>query len=99
MIRVQLPTHLRVMADIGYEIEIEIEGPATQRAVLDALEKRYPMLGGTMREYSTGLRRPYMRFFACQEDISHESPDEPLPVAVANGQEPFLILGAISGGR
>lgn len=98
MIRVQLPTHLRTLADAGYEITVKVEGPATQRALLDALEKRYPMLGGTMRDYATGLRRPYMRFFACGQDISHESPDTPLPEAVANGQEPFLILGAISGG-
>lgn len=98
MIRVELPTHLRTIAGVGAEILLEIEGPGTQRAILQALEDRYPMLRGTLREYSTGLRRPYMRFFACGQDISHELPDAPLPEAVANGQEPFLIIGAISGG-
>ncbi len=98
MIRVELPTHLRTLAGVGAEILLDIEGPGTQRAILEALEDRYPMLRGTLREYSTGLRRPYMRFFACGLDISHELPDTPLPEAVANGQEPFLIIGAISGG-
>lgn len=98
MIRVELPTHLRTIAGVGAEILLEIEEPGTQRAILQALEDRYPMLRGTLREYSTGLRRPYMRFFACGQDISHELPDAPLPEAVANGQEPFLIIGAISGG-
>ena len=98
MIRVELPTHLRTLAGVGTEISLEIEGPGTQRAILEALENRYPMLRGTLREYSTGLRRPYLRFFACGQDISHELPDAPLPDGVANGQEPFLIIGAISGG-
>ena len=98
MIRVELPTHLRTIAGVEAEILLEIEEPGTQRAILQALEDRYPMLRGTLREYSTGLRRPYMRFFACGQDISHELPDAPLPEAVANGQEPFLIIGAISGG-
>ncbi len=98
MIRVELPTHLRTIAGVGAEILLEIEGPGTQRAILQALEDRYPMLRGTLREYATGLRRPYMRFFACGQDISHELPDAPLPEAVADGQAPFLIIGAISGG-
>ena len=98
MIRVELPTHLRTLTGAGAEVLLEIEGPGTQRAILQALEDRYPMLRGTLREYSTGLRRPYMRFFACGQDISHELPDAPLPDGVANGQEPFLIIGAISGG-
>ena len=98
MIRVELPTHLRTLAGLGTEILLDIEGPGSQRAILEALEDQYPRLRGTLREYSTGLRRPYMRFFACGQDISHELPDAPLPEAVANGQEPFLILGAISGG-
>ena len=98
MIRVELPTHLRTLAGVGAEILLEIEGPGTQREILQAREDRYPMLRGTLREYSTGLRRPYLRFFACGQDISHELPDAPLPEEVANGQEPFLIIGAISGG-
>jgi hypothetical protein len=98
MIRVVLPAHLRTLARIAGEVQLEINGPVTQRTVLDALEARYPMLGGTLRDYVTGQRRPFVRFFACEEDLSHESPDTPLPDAVANGTEPFLVVGAIAGG-
>jgi|SRR6516225_2918261 len=98
MIRVVLPAHLRTLARITGEVQLEVEGPVTQRAVLDALETRYPMLGGTLRDYATGQRRPFVRFFACEEDLSHESPDALLPDAVANGTEPFLVVGAIAGG-
>ena len=100
MIRVVLPTHLRALAKVdGGEVQIEVEGAATQRSVLDALEARFPMLRGTMRDQITQQRRPFMRFFACEEDLSHELPDAPLPEAVARGVEPFLIVGAIAGGR
>jgi len=98
MIRVVLPAHLRTLARISGEVQLDVEGQATQRAVLDALEARYPMLGGTLRNYVTGERRPFVRFFACEEDLSHESPDAPLPDAVAAGVEPFLVVGAIAGG-
>ena len=98
MIRVVLPAHLRTLARITGEVQLEVEGPVTQRAVLDALETCYPMLGGTLRDYATGQRRPFVRFFACEEDLSHESPDALLPDAVANGTEPFLVVGAIAGG-
>jgi hypothetical protein len=98
MIRVVLPAHLRTLARITGEVQLEIQGPVTQRTVLDALEARYPMLGGTLRDYATGERRPFVRFFACEEDLSHESPDALLPDAVANGTEPFLVVGAIAGG-
>ena len=98
MIRVILPQHLRTLAQVGSEVELEVEGPVTQRSVLDALEARYPMLRGTIRDHVTQERRPFLRFFACQEDFSHESPDAPLPRAVAEGKEPFLIIGAIAGG-
>ena len=98
MIRVVLPAHLRTLAKITGEVQLEVQGPATQRTVLDALEARYPMLGGTLRDYVTGQRRPFVRFFACEEDLSHEPPDTPLPDAVANGTEPFLVVGAIAGG-
>jgi len=98
MIRVVLPQHLRTLARVGSEVKIEIEGQVTQRAVIDALEARYPMLGGTIRDYTTQERRPFLRFFACAEDLSHELPDTPLPEAVASGSEPFIILGAIAGG-
>lgn len=98
MIRVVLPAHLRNLAQVSGEVELEIPGPVTQRAVLDALEARYPMLRGTIRDHATGQRRPFLRFFACEEDLSHESPDAPLPEAVAKAAEPFLILGAIAGG-
>jgi hypothetical protein len=86
------------LARITGEVQLEVEGPVTQRTVLDALEARYPMLGGTLRDYVTGQRRPFVRFFACEEDLSHESADAPLPDAVANGIEPFLVVGAIAGG-
>jgi sulfur-carrier protein len=98
MIRVVLPQHLRTLARVGSEVKIEIAGQVTQRAVIDALEARYPMLGGTIRDYATQERRPFLRFFACAEDLSHELPDAPLPDAVASGSEPFIILGAIAGG-
>ena len=98
MIRVILPPHLRGLARVRGEVELEVEGPATQRSVLDALETRYPMLRGTIREYITQERRPFLRFFACEEDLSHEPPDAPLPDAVASGAEPLLIIGAIAGG-
>ena len=98
MIRVVLPYHLRNLAQVGAEVQLEVRGPATQRSVLDALEARYPMLRGTIRDHVTQQRRPFLRFFACQEDLSHESPDAPLPDAIANGKEPLLIIGAIAGG-
>lgn len=98
MIRVVLPAHLRTLARVAGEVTLEAPGPVTQRAILDALEARYPVLRGAIRDHATGRRRQFLRFFACQEDLSHESPDAPLPEAVANGEEPFLILGAIAGG-
>ena len=98
MIRVVLPAHLRVLAKVSGEVQLEVEGPVTQRSVLDALEARYPMLRGTIRDHVTQKRRPFVRFFACAEDLSHESPDAPLPNAVASGAEPFLLVGAIAGG-
>ena len=98
MIRVILPTHLRILAHVGGEVNLEIQGQATQRSVLDALEAGYPMLRGTIRDHVTQERRPFLRFFACEEDLSHESPDAPLPEAVASGAEPFLVIGAIAGG-
>jgi molybdopterin synthase sulfur carrier subunit len=98
MIRVWLPGHLRTLAQIDGEVELEVQRPVTQRSVLDALELRYPMLKGTIRDHVTGKRRAFLRFFACQEDLSHESPDTPLPDAVVTGAEPFLVVGAIAGG-
>ena len=98
MIRVELPQHLRTLAHISGEVRLEVAAPVTQRSVLDALEDRYPMLQGTIRDHVTQLRRPFLRFFACQEDLSHEPPDAPLPDAVASGTEPLLIIGAIAGG-
>ncbi|MGA2345758.1 MAG: MoaD/ThiS family protein [Candidatus Sulfotelmatobacter sp.] len=98
MIRVELPQHLRTLAHVGREVELEVDGPVTQRAVLDALEARYPMLRGTIRDQVTQQRRAFLRFFACQEDLSHDPPDAPLPDAVASGKEPLLIVGAIAGG-
>jgi sulfur-carrier protein len=98
MIRVVLPAHLRTLARVGAEVQITVEGPVTQRSILDALETSYPMLRGTIRDHVTQERRPFLRFFACAEDYSHESPDAPLPGAVAAGAEPFLIVGAIAGG-
>jgi len=98
MIRLILPAHLRTLAGVGGGVEIEVGGEATLRSVLDALEARYPMLRGTLRDQVTGERRPYVRFFACGEDVSHQSPDGPLPEAVASGAEPLLLVGAIAGG-
>ncbi len=98
MIRVVLPPHLRGLAHISGEVELDIKGQVTQRAVLDALEAGYPMLRGTIRDHITQQRRPFLRFFACEEDLSHELPDAPLPDAVASGAEPLLIIGAIAGG-
>jgi molybdopterin synthase sulfur carrier subunit len=98
MIRVELPQHLRTLAGVGREIALQIDGPITQRSVLDALEARYPMLRGTIRDHVTLERRAFLRFFACEEDLSHESPDAPLPESVASGKEAFLIIGAIAGG-
>jgi sulfur-carrier protein len=98
MIRVELPQHLRTLANVGREVQLEVAGEVTQSSVLDALEARYPMLRGTIRDHETHQRRPFLRFFACEEDLSHESPDAALPAAVASGKEPFLIIGAIAGG-
>jgi hypothetical protein len=98
MIRVVLPFHLRNLARISGEVELHVEGPATQRSVLDALEARYPVLRGTIRDHVTLARRPFLRFFACEEDLSLAPPDDPLPDAVASGAEPFLVVGAIAGG-
>jgi molybdopterin synthase sulfur carrier subunit len=98
MIRLELPTHLRTLAHVNGEVTLDVEGQVTQRSVLDALEACYPMLRGTIRDHLTQRRRPYLRFFACEEDLSHESPDAPLPDAVANGGEPFLVVGAMAGG-
>lgn len=98
MIRVALPAHLRTLAHIDGEVTLDIGGQATQRSILDALEACYPMLRGTIRDHVTQQRRPFVRFFACEQDLSHESPDAPLPDAVATGAEPFFIVGAIAGG-
>jgi hypothetical protein len=98
MIRVVLPAHLRNLARVTGEVELQVVGPVTQRAVLDALEARYPMLRGTMRDHASQRRRPFVRFYACAEDLSHEPPDDPLPDAVAAGSEPFLVVGAMAGG-
>src|ERR1700674_19195 len=98
MIRVVLPFHLRNLAHVGGEVTLEVEGPVTQRAVLDALEAQYPMLRGAIRDHDTLQRRAFLRFFACEEDITHESPDASLPEAVASGKEPFIVIGAIAGG-
>ena len=97
-IQVVLPAHLRTLARVGSEISLDVEGALTQRSVLDALEARFPVLEGTIRDHITQQRRPFLRFFACQEDLSHESPDAPLPEQVASGAEPLLIIGAIAGG-
>src|SRR5215469_2748311 len=97
MIRVVLPSHLRMLAHVDGEVKLEVKGQATQRAVLDALEARYPTLSGTIRDHLTQQRRPFVRFFACEQDLSHEPPDAPLPDAVATGAEPFLVVGAIAG--
>ena|SRR5687767_8962769 len=98
MIRVVLPAHLRTLARVGGELQLDVEGEVTQRSVLDALEARYPMLRGTIRDHVTQRRRPFVRFFACEQDLSHESPGASLPDAVATGMEPFLIVGAMAGG-
>jgi molybdopterin synthase sulfur carrier subunit len=98
MIRVVLPAHLRTLARVNGELKLDVRAPATPRAVLDALEAEYPMLRGTIRDHVTQERRPFLRFFACEEDLSHESPDTPLPEAVMTGAEPFLIVGAMAGG-
>ena len=98
MIRVVLPGHLRTLARVSAEVQVHVEGPVTQRSVLDALEAQYPMLCGTIRDHVSKQRRPFLRFFACEEDLSHESPDALLPDVVASGKEPLLIIGAIAGG-
>lgn len=98
MIRVILPQHLRTLARVGSEVTLEVEGPVTQRSVLNALEARYPMLCGTIRDQVTQERRPFLRFFACEQDLSHEPPDAPLPDSVVSGAEPLIVLGAIAGG-
>ena len=98
MVRVALPFHLRKLARVDGEVELDVEGPITQRAILDALEERYPMLRGTIRDHVTHQRRAFVRFFACEQDLSHDSPDIPLPAAVATGAESFVVLGAIAGG-
>ncbi len=98
MIRVELPAHLRTIARVEREVQLAVEGPVTQRSVLDALEARYPMLCGTIRDHTTLKRRPFLRFFACGEDLSHEPPDALLPNKIASGEEPYLVVGAIAGG-
>jgi molybdopterin converting factor small subunit len=98
MIRVVLPAHLRILAKFEGEVELSVTGQVTQRSVLDALEARFPMLRGTLRDQTTGQRRPFVRFYACERDLSHESPDAPLPAAISAGAEPFLVIGAIAGG-
>ena len=98
MIRIVLPQHLRTLASVDREVQLDVTAPITQRTLLDALEQKYPMLCGTIRDQTTKQRRALVRFFACQEDLSHESPDTPLPPKVASGEEPYIILGAIAGG-
>ena len=98
MIRVELPAHLRALARVGGEVQVEVAGQPTQRSVLDALEASYPMLRGTIRDHVTGQRRPFVRFFACEQDVSHDPPDVLLPQAVATGAEPFMVVGAMAGG-
>jgi hypothetical protein len=98
MIRVILPAHLRTLARVGGEVELDVDVPVTQRSVLDALEARYPVLCGTIRDHHGGPRRAFIRFFACEQDLSHEQPDEPLPAEVADGKEPYMIVGAMAGG-
>jgi hypothetical protein len=98
VIRVVLPQHLRTLARVGEEVEVEVAGPVTQRAVLDALEARYPVLRGTIRGHSSGRRRPFVRFFACEQDLSHEPADSELPADVVAGKEPFMVVGAMAGG-
>lgn len=98
MVRVQLPTHLRALAHIDGEVELDVQGEVTQRSVLNALEARYPMLCGTIRDHTSQERRAYVRFYACEQDLSHETPDAPLPKEVIAGDEPYLVIGAMSGG-
>ena len=98
MIRVKLPPHLRTLAKVGLELELQVDGPVTMGSVLDALETGYPMLRGTIRDHATHRRRPFVRFYACKQDLSHEAPDAPLPEPVATGDEPLLIIGAVAGG-
>ena len=98
MIRVILPQHLRTLAHVGSEVTVEVQGQPTLRSILDAIEVRYPMLRGTIRDHDTQQRRPFLRFFACEEDLSHEPPDTLLPEAIASGKEPFIVIGAIAGG-
>ena len=98
MVRLILPTHLRTLAHVGTEVTLNVATPVTQRSVLDALEAQYPMLRGTIRDHSTLERRAFLRYFACEQDLSHESPDAPLPEDVASGKEPFIVIGAIAGG-
>lgn len=98
MIRIVLPAHLKSLARVNGEVQLDVAGPVTQRQVLDALEARYPMLRGTIRDHRTGQRRAFVRFYACEEDLSNTSPDAPLPEQVATGQEPFLVIGAMAGG-
>ena len=98
MITVVVPAHLRTLAGVKGDIQLEIEGEVTRRSILDALEKRYPMLRGTIREHVSGERRPFLRFFACGEDLTHQSPDDPLPQEISEGKEPFYVIGAIAGG-
>jgi sulfur-carrier protein len=98
MIRVVLPAHLRTIAKVGEQVEVRVDGPVTQRTVLDALEASYPVLRGTIRDHDTRRRRPFIRFFACEQDLSHEPLDAPLPEAVASGAEPYLVVGAMAGG-
>jgi hypothetical protein len=97
-VRVELPYHLRNLARVTGEVTVNVDAPVTQRSIIDALESRYPTLGGTIRDYETQRRRPFLRFFACEQDLSHEPPDAPVPDAVARGIEPFLVIGAMSGG-
>jgi hypothetical protein len=98
MIRVVIPVHLRTLARSGKEVEVQVDGPVTQRAILDALEAKYPMLRGTIRDHGTYKRRPFLRYFACGQDLSHDSPDAPLPDQIATGAEPFMVVGAMAGG-
>ena len=98
MIRVIIPYHLKTLANVSGEVQLEVDGPVTLRSVLDALEGRYPMLRGTIRDHETGHRRPMVRFYACEQDLSNEPPDTPLPEGIASGAEPFLVIGAIAGG-
>lgn len=98
MIRVVLPHHLRTLARVGREVEVSVDGAVTQRSILDAVEREYPMLRGTIRDHATHRRRPFVRFFACREDLSNEDPDTPVPAAVSAGEEPFLVVGAMAGG-